>query len=108
MPPKEAPIAWLLIASKRKLVLGFFLSQVMVAGCMATQLKPHQWEGVKFLWRNIVLDFEVCKLCHFYSGLITALLRIHQDMWPQRQSGTLAWLLNFVELNQVLYELHFC
>ena len=43
---------------------------------MATQLKPHQWAGVRFLWRNIVLDFEVCKLCHD-SGLITALL--HND-----------------------------
>ncbi|KAL0037316.1 hypothetical protein WJX79_001658 [Trebouxia sp. C0005] len=33
-------------------------TQVMVAGCMATQLKPHQWAGVTFLWTNIVLDFE--------------------------------------------------
>ncbi|KAL0036516.1 hypothetical protein WJX77_010974 [Trebouxia sp. C0004] len=33
-------------------------TKVMVAGCMATQLKPHQWTGVRFLWTNIVLDFE--------------------------------------------------
>ncbi len=62
-----------MIAEKPK---AFLFLQVMVAGCMATQLKPHQWEGVRFLWRNIVLDFEVCKLCHD-SGRITALL--HND-----------------------------
>ncbi len=59
----------------------------MVAGCMATQLKPHQWEGVRFLWNAIVLDFEVCKLCLFDSGLISTSLFNDQDMWPQIQSG---------------------
>ena len=31
----------------------------MIAGCMATKLKVHQWEGVRFLWKNVVLEFEV-------------------------------------------------
>ena len=33
--------------------------QVMVAGCMASKLRPHQWEGVRFLWDNIVSQYEV-------------------------------------------------
>ena len=66
----------------------FLLLQVMVAKCMATQLKPHQWEGVRFLWSCIVLDFKVCKLCHHDCGLIIALLHIDDDMWAEIQSGT--------------------
>ena len=34
-------------------------AQVMVASSMASKLKPHQWDGVRFLYRNIVLDHEV-------------------------------------------------
>ncbi|KAK9810003.1 hypothetical protein WJX72_003200 [[Myrmecia] bisecta] len=29
-------------------------SKVLVAGSIAKALKPHQWEGMRFLWRNIV------------------------------------------------------
>ena len=27
---------------------------------LAKHLKPHQWEGVRFIWRNLVESFEVC------------------------------------------------
>ena len=38
--------------------------QVMVASSMASKLKPHQWDGVRFLYKNIVLEHEVwfCRL----------------------------------------------
>lgn len=36
--------------------------QVMVASSMVSKLKPHQWEGVRFLYRNIVLGHEVSRL----------------------------------------------
>ena len=68
----------------------FLFLQLMVAGCLATQLKPHQWEGVRFLWSCIVMDFEVCKLCHLDSGLMTAFLHNNDDMWAESQSGTQA------------------
>ena len=28
--------------------------QVLVAGKLAKALKPHQWEGVRFMWQNVV------------------------------------------------------
>lgn len=43
-------------------------AQVMVASSMASKLKPHQWDGVRFLYRNIVLDHEVCNLLVLYSS----------------------------------------
>ena len=35
--------------------------QMLVAGCMAVKLKPHQWEGIRFLWKNIVLEYEASR-----------------------------------------------
>lgn len=31
----------------------------MVAGCLATKLKDHQRAGIRFLWKNVVLEHEV-------------------------------------------------
>lgn len=53
--------------------------QVMVASSMASQLKPHQWDGVRFLWRNIVLDHEVW--CHHLL-----LLNCRSDCYSSRIS----------------------
>lgn len=33
--------------------------QVLVAGKLAKALKPHQWAGVRFMWKNVV-DGQVC------------------------------------------------
>ncbi len=40
-------------------------SDVWVAGHIAKALKPHQWEGVQFLWEQIVMaELEVHKFPH--------------------------------------------
>lgn len=37
--------------------------QVVVAGCIASRLKDHQKAGIRFLWRNVVLEHEVVMAC---------------------------------------------
>lgn len=43
--------------------------QVMLVSSMASAFKPHQWEGLQFLWETIVTDFQVGTRL-FASGFI--------------------------------------
>jgi len=45
-------------------------------GSLATHMKEHQWEGVRFLWKCIVIDHAVsnvhiCLQYTFYSGSVS-------------------------------------
>eukprot|EP00884_Botryococcus_braunii_P023067 jgi/Botrbrau1/9444/Bobra.0252s0067.1 len=73
---------------------------VMLDGSMAPNLKPHQWEGLEFLWETIVLDNNQggdeeedrggCILAHSMglgkSLQVIAFLHTYHAYWPEERS----------------------
>lgn len=67
-------MATLLVVCRACLTVSVIVTQVMVASSMASKLKPHQWDGVRFLYKNIVLEHEV-GFCHLL------VLNCRTDCW---------------------------
>lgn len=78
--------------------------QVMLVGCMAAILKPHQWEGLKFLWESIVMDNQVStplfargsiadsSLQSFEPKLRAAIMALPRTSGTNRHSGMISAL----------------
>ncbi len=60
----------------------------MLVGSMAANLKPHQWEGLQFLWESIVLDNNQVKL-------LPSLFRCGKDpAFPQNAFAVFFFLID--------------